>query len=169
MADGGDDRHAAGGHGAGEDLFVEFPEVLEASAAAGDDDDIYRGKVMVLSVGEASDCSGNFHRRPPALHTDRSDEDFNVRRAPAQDVQEVADRGSGRRGDHPDADGVGRQGLFAGLVEKSLGPELFLQGAEARLKFAGAPGLDAADDDLVLAARLVDRDVAEQLDFHPIV
>ena len=168
MADRRDDRHAAGGNGAGEDLFVEFPQVLEASAAAGDDDDIHRGKTAILGRGETSDRLGNFGCRPPSLHADGSDENFNVRCTPAQDVQEVADRGAGGRSDHHDADGVGRQGLFAGLVEESLGPEFFLEGTEAGFEFAGAARLQAADDDLVLAARLVDLDVAEQFDLHPI-
>ena len=37
VADGGDDRNAARGHGAHDDLLVEAPQVLEAAAAAGDD------------------------------------------------------------------------------------------------------------------------------------
>ena len=37
VADRGDERDGARGDGAGDDLLVEAPEVLEAAAAAGDD------------------------------------------------------------------------------------------------------------------------------------
>ncbi len=168
MSHGGNDRHRAGCDGAGDNLFVEFPQVFEAAAAAGHDNDVDRGKSAARRIGKLFDRLCDFHRGPASLHADRRDEDGDMRCAPLQNVKKIADGRSGRRGDHSDPHGMRRQRSFALLVEKSLGAKFFLQGAEACLKFAGSARLHAADDDLVLSARFVHRNVAGYLDLEPV-
>ena len=168
MPDGGNDRHHAGRDGAGDKLFVEFPQVFEAAATAGHDDDIDCGESAARRIGKLRNGPCDFHGGPASLHANGRNEDGHMRRTPLQNVEKITDGCAGRRSDDSDPDGVRRECLFALLVEKSLGAEFFLQGAEARFEFADPARLHAADDDLVLSARLVDRNVAEYLDLESV-
>jgi hypothetical protein len=143
-------------------------QVLQAAAPARHHDHVHRRKTAAARVGESLDGRGDFRRRTPALHAHRSEEDGDVRGAAAQDLEEIADGRARRGGDHADLHGVGRQGFLAGIVEEALGPEFFLQGPEAGLEFAGPARLNAAHHDLVLPARLVNRERAEKLHLHPV-
>jgi hypothetical protein len=42
VSDGGDNRNSRGGDGAGDDFFIERPEIFNAAAAAPDDQNIDR-------------------------------------------------------------------------------------------------------------------------------
>jgi len=69
------------------------------------------------------------------------------------------DRGTRRRRHHPDAPGQRRQRSLARRIEESLGFEAAAKLLERELERAAPARLELANDDLEIAARLVDRDV----------
>ena len=114
VADGGDQRDTALGRGAHHDLLVEAPEVLEAAAAAGDDDDVRprnrpaRGE-RIVAADRGGDLGGAIlplHRHRPEQH--RAGE------ALAQAVQDVADHRAGRRGHRRRSPRAGRAAAACG-------------------------------------------------------
>ena len=85
-----------------------------------------------------------------------------------QDIQEILDGSAGGRGHHTDAAGELRQrALFRG-VEEALGIESTLEFLEFRLEGADSALLDAADDDLVVPAWLVNGEGALELNLHAV-
>lgn len=89
VADGGDCRDAGPGEGAGDDFFVEGPEVFEGAAPAGDDDDVDEVEGVELVDG-----GGNLGGGTVALDANGVDDD--VAEMPAgDDVEEIPDRGAG--------------------------------------------------------------------------
>ena len=91
VADGGDQRDAALGGGADDDLLVEAPEVLEAAAAARDDEHVGpRHRAAGADGVEAADGGGDLGGAALALHGHRP-EQHAAREALAQAVEDVAD------------------------------------------------------------------------------
>ena len=80
-------------------------------------------------------------------------------------MEDVADDCAGRAGDDADAAREAGQGAFAGGVEDAFGGEFGFEFFECGLKGAGADGFDGLDDELILAAGLVDFDAAADEDF----
>ena len=116
VADRRDDRDARGGDGPRHDLLVEGPEVFEAAAAAGDDDDVGAGDPVGQRQGRDDLAVGAL-----ALDPGRRDEDLGASPAAADDLEEVADGGAGRAGhDHDPAGEPGQRPLSA-RVEQPLG------------------------------------------------
>ena len=153
-------RDRRGGNGAGEDFLVEFPEVLEAPAAAGDDDHIGRFDTRGGGVSEDLDSLSDFGCGTPALDAHRKNQNLDSALAAVEDLKEISDRRAGGRGNHGDAAGEFREWAFARRVEESLSGETALEFLELGLKRPDAALLHAADDELVVAARFVDREFA---------
>lgn len=155
MADGGDDGNGGGVDGAGDDLLVEGPEVFERAAAAGHDDDF--GPAGEGKVGQAFDDlfggSGTLHLGGPELDLEAGEATFD-------DLEEVADDGSGGRGDDADALGEFGEGAFSGGVEEAFGMEALFELVEGELEGSLAEGFDGFDDELIFAAGVIDLDFA---------
>ena len=108
-------------------------------------------------------------RRPLALDPGRVDDDVELGVAALEDTEHVADGGAGRRGDDPDRPGPERELPLAPVIEKALGLELLLELFESELEGALALGLDEVDVELVVAAGLVDADLAPADDLEPVL
>ena len=104
-----------------------------------------------------------------ALHGDGKDEDVEAGVAAGDDVEEVADDGSGGRGDDADGAGKGGQGALARGVEEAFGLEAFFELFEGELQGACADGLHGFGDQLHLAALLVDADAAADQDVEAVL
>ena len=160
VADGGDEGDAAEGGGADDGLVVEGHEVLEAAAAASDDEDVGAGDGSGGGDGvEAGDGGGDFLGGAFALDGDGPDED-GAREAAGDGGADVVQDGPGGGGDDADGDGEERDVTLAGGVE-----EAFLGQAGAKHLDAGEKGADACvfhafDDELVGAAVAVGGDAA---------
>ena len=153
VADAADDGNRGCDDGARQALVVERPQILERAAAAGEDEHVALGP----AAGER-ERRNDLRGRLCALHGDRIDHDRDGGKAPRKHVQDVAHRGAGGRGDDADAPGQRRQRTLALGGEQALRLEsraqlleLALQGAETRI-------LHVLDDELKLAARLVESD-----------
>ncbi len=156
MADGGDDGELAGGDGAGQGLVVEGGEVFEGAAASCDDDEV-NSVGMCVEPGDAVD---DRLRAVCALHEGGIDEEIQAGVATADDGNDVADDGSGGRGDDADAVREGRQGALAVGVEEAFVGEAALELLEGELEGACASGLHGLGDELELTSGLVDGDAA---------
>lgn len=120
VADGGNERDVAGGGRAHHVLVVEAPQVLEAAAAPGDDDQVRpRDRSTRFERIEAADGGGHFRAGALPLDPDRPDQDMG-REAVGEAVQDVADDRAGGRGDNADDPGQERQELLARLVEQTF-------------------------------------------------
>src|SRR5439155_9134631 len=155
VADAGDNGDRAGVNGAGDDLFVEGPELLDGAAAAGDDDGVDAPDAVELADG-----LGDADRRLCALDGRGREDDFGEGPAAGEDVRDVMEDGAGGRGNDADAGGEAGQGAFAGLVEKAVGGELLPEAFEFRLASAHSGRLYEIDDQLHVAALLVEGDAA---------
>ena len=129
VPDRGDGRNLGGGERPRHPLFVEGPEVLEAAAAAGDDD-----HVEALQPVEGPDALDDLGRGLLALHARGVDEDLQVRVAPRDDAHDVLDDRARGRGHDADAAGQLRQRPLAGPVEEALLLEFLLQLLERLLE-----------------------------------
>src|SRR5262249_9596002 len=89
VTDGRDRWHRASADRAGDDFFVERPEILDRSAAAADDNDVYSWH---FSDGCHRAC--NLECRALTLHTRRPNDDVSVAIAAAQDLDDVAHGGA---------------------------------------------------------------------------
>ena len=153
VADGRDQRDAALGRGAHHDLLVEAPEVLEAAAAAGDDQQVRpRHRPARGERVEAADRRRDLRRAALALHRHRP-EQHRPREALAQAVQDVADHRARGRGDDADHLGqVGQRPLARG-VEQPLGGERLPALLQHRHQRADPGRGELLDDHLVLRRR----------------
>ncbi len=96
MADGGDQRDAARRGGPHDDLLIEGPEILQAAAAPGDDQEIGPRQAPAREHGvEPGDGGGDLILRPLALDQHRPDQ-HPAREAVGQAMQDVADHRPGR-------------------------------------------------------------------------
>ena len=160
VADGRNHRHRARGDRARDDLLVERPEILDRSAAASDDDDVdagharrWREIARAMSSAAPSPCT-----RAGRI----TDCAFAI--APAEHLDDVADRGAVERRDDADLARQRRQRPLARLVEQPFGLQPLLQLLEGELQRAEPLRLEVLADDLVLALRLVDRHAAARDD-----
>ena len=144
-------------------LVVEAGEVLDRPAAAREDDDVYSPGVYI----EPANASRDRPRALRALHHCRVDQQIQPGVAAADDVDDVLQRRAGGRGDDADTLRKRRQRSL-GPVEEALRTELLLELLEGPLQRTRAQLLHGLGDELELAARLVDRDFAANLNLHPV-
>src|SRR6202030_3982617 len=100
-ADRGDHGNCGSGDGAGKALAVEGGEIFGRASAAGDDNHLNAAELI-----EQTDASGYFKRGGVALDLGGEDQQVYRTMAALQDVENVAQGGTLRRGDDADA---GRQ------------------------------------------------------------
>ena len=115
-----------------------------------------------ISTSQSAAQRGEAQRRDDfdgaaaTLDRHRVDQHRHGRETAPQDVQDVAECGAGRRGDHADASRQARQGLAVRRVEQAL-DRSFCFSSSKRLRSAPSPGLlEVLDDHLELATRLVE-------------
>ena len=169
VPDPGDEGDLGLGGGAHDDLFVEGPEVLDAAAAARDDQQIGpRHGTLGRQTVEAADRGGDLLGRALALDQHRPNE-HPAREAVGQAVQDVADDRAGGRGDHADDLGQERQRPLAFLGEQPLGRELALALFEQLEQCALAGELHPLDHDLVARAAGIGRDPAARDHLHAVL
>ena len=159
MADGADDRNAAGEDRPRHAFVVEAPQILQRTAAAADDQHV----AFVAAVG-GLDGAHDLHRRFRALHRGGVDDDRQRRIAPLQYLQNIVQRRAAGGGDHPDAFCRGGQRLLELLIEQPFGAQALFQLLELLLQQAVAGGLHALGDQLVVAARFIQRDAGAHQD-----
>ena len=158
MADAGNHGKAAGADGARHDFLVERPEILDAAAAAAQDDGIAVARGGQLQGG--GDPVGSAF----ALHRRRVKIDPDMRRPAAQRGQHVAQRGGLQAGDDGQRSRVfGQRALDSG-GEQSFGFQLRLEADEALEEIALAGAAYRLDVELELAARLVEGHQHPRLD-----
>ena len=95
-----------------------------------------------------------------ALHLHRQHLDLHQRKAPREHAQHVAHRGARGRGQHREAAHEGGQGALALGLEQAFGGQLLFQFFERAAQRAFAGFLQRIQDQLVVAARLVQREAA---------
>jgi len=152
MADGADDRDLAGENRPRHALIVEAPEILQRAAAAPDDQ-----HVTLFTVVRQLDSADDLSWCVFALYGGRVDHYRQGGIAAFKHMQNIVQRGPGFRGDHPYAVGGGGKRLLALLIEQPLCRQLRLELLVLLLKQTFPCGLHALDDDLIFAARLVER------------
>ena len=138
MADGTDDRNAAGEDRPRHAFVVEAPQILQRTATAADDQHV----AFVAAVG-GLDGAHDLHRRFRALHRGGVDDDRQRRIAPLQYLQNIVQRRAAGGGDHPDAFGRCGQRLLELLIEQAFGAQALFQLFELLLQQAVAGGLHA--------------------------
>ena len=149
MADGRDQGDGSLGHGAGQGLVVEGPEILHRTAAPGDDQDVGPGDGPARRHGvEPPDRGGHLSGGGVALDHHRPHHHA-AGPAVADAVQDIADHRAGRAGDHTDRGGHGGQAPFARGLEQPFGRQLLLEAFELCEQGADAGGLHRLDDNLV--------------------
>src|SRR6266850_31310 len=82
------DWHGGIEYRASDDLFIELPQILNATAATCDDDEIDSRKRLV-GRGELANGHSNFLCCADSLHAHRVDQNLQPRRATAEHVQHV--------------------------------------------------------------------------------
>ena len=153
------------GDRARDDLLVERPEILDRSAAAADDDDVDAVDARRSLCSAARDLE----RRALALHARRTDDEVRVGVAPAEHLDDVADRRAVERGDDADLARQRRQRPLARGVEQPFGLQPLLQLIEGELQRAEPLRLEVLADELIFALGLVDRDAAARDDVQAVV
>ena len=137
-------------------LFVERPEILDRAAAAPDDARRRRrargrsaAAPRAISSAASSPCTraGRITRCAFAY-------------APPQHLDDVADRGAVERGHDADLARQRGQRPLARRVEQPFGLQPLLQLIERELQRAETLRLQVLADELILALRLVDRQLA---------
>ena len=98
MAYGRDHRNPRGVDCADHHLFVERPEILQASPAARDHQAIHGLRHAI----QLRDGRGDLRGRPVALHADGDHEHVGPAPAAGQDLKKIVDRGPGGAGHHAD-------------------------------------------------------------------
>ena len=164
VPDGADDGRLGVEHGLGHDAFVECPEILDASAAAGDD----HGVDAELVGAPIDGGNGLRHCRGRGLALDRHahHQDVDERRADPRGLEDVLQRIGLEAGDHRHAARERRQRATAFGAEPALLVKLTAQCLVARLQESLAASLHGLDVDLRAAALAVVRDGAGDDHFH---
>ena len=161
VPDCGDDRAGRPIDGPSHGFLVEGPQIFGGAAAASDDQ--YIDAWIAVQIGDAA---GDLGSRPGSLNTSRPQHDLEPGGAAAEHLDDIADGRTGRRGDHADGLGIGRQGAFALRGEQSFGFQAIFELCKSQGQFADAGGLHLGDVELVTAAALVHRDVPVGHDLH---
>ena len=144
-----DDRHRAPGHRADDTLVAERQQVLEAAAAAGEDDDVDLG----LRADRAQRLRDG-RRRPRALHERLGDEHSRRREAGLDGDDDVSLGGGVVPGHEADPARDARQRPLALGREQPFRRELLLQPLERGQVLAQAEALDRERPQPQLALRL---------------
>ena len=152
MADRGYDRRGRGRNRAHHALIRKGEQVLKRAAAAGNDDYVAEAP----AVGGAH-RAGDARRGVRALHRRGHDHHVHAGVAAPQHAQQIAHRGAGGGGDHGHPPRQQRQRLLAGGVEQAGGGQGALALLQYRQQIALAGALDRLRDELIAAARAVDR------------
>ena len=105
----------------------------------------------------ARSAARDLERRALALHARGADDEVRVRVAPAEHLDDVADRGAVERRDDADLARQGGQRPFARRVEQPFVLQALLQLIEGELQRAEPVRLQVLADELILALGLVDR------------
>ena len=150
VADGADHGDRAGADRARHGFVVERPQVLERTATARE-----QQHVVVPRARGRGEHGDDRWRRFLALHRHRQDVDLDQRIAPAQHAQHVAHGGAAGRGDDADAAWQARQCALGRRIEQAFGAKARLELLELALQRAGTGFLQRFDDELEVAARLV--------------
>src|SRR4030095_17047867 len=114
---------------------------------------------------ELAERDRDFLRRAGSLDAHGTDQDRHPRRAPTQNIQDVADGGSAGRGDDSDSARKFRERSFPRGIKKPFGLKFPFQRFELRLERTLTERLNDLHVDLVLAARFENGDRSENL--HP--
>ena len=158
-----DERHGASGDPFDQLLVVKAPQVLHRAAASAQDDDI----AVSLLLQRIQRLHHRLRRRL-ALHLCRTKDQRCQRAAPGKDVDDVPKGSTRGRGHHPDASGIGWDGLLILLRKQSLPVQLAVQLLKGDLQRSPAVRLHIIDIQLIASVPLVQRDRAAQNDRHAI-
>ncbi|MCW0466403.1 hypothetical protein NB705_003476 [Xanthomonas sacchari] len=150
VADGRHHRGDCRGDGACQVFVVERPQVLERTAAAGQQDRVVAAAGVCLAQQR-----GDLRRGAVALDQARQDVHLQQRHAPAEHAQHVAHRGAAGRGDDRQAPHEAGQGALALAGEQAFGGEPGLELLERPAQRAFAGFLQMIQHQLVVAARFV--------------
>src|SRR6185437_5583997 len=122
-----------------------------------------------MEIVQQADGGGDFARGAVALNAGGHENDFQAGIPAAHDVEHVANGGAGWRRDQSDSLRITRKRAFSLGGKQAFGGELLLELFERNLQRAHALQLDGANNQLILAARFVNRDVALQQHFLPVL
>src|SRR5690606_20293606 len=140
------------------------PQVLRRAAAAADDDHIRFARTA------QADRTCKIERGTRTLHLCRREADARPRRACADDLEDVVQRGTGRRCHDADRRRVAWQRSLPLGCEEAFILELAAESLERDPpESAGTVRFKLAYDELVLAASLVQRDRTERAHLHAFV
>jgi hypothetical protein len=153
-----DRRNGAGGDGANDALVGEGEEVLEAAAAAGQDDDVH-GRVRHQSAERVDDQ----HGRARPLHSRLGHDEARGRESRGDGAHEVAAGGSVAAGEQANGAREARQRTLALGCEEAFGGEGALQAFQRGHVLAEPEALDRRRAKAELAPRFVDRRPAEDV------
>jgi hypothetical protein len=147
VADRSDNRHrAAGEDGVRHDLLVEGPEILDRTAAAGDENRV-DAKPLGLGVERPYGPRDLFRRSVP-LHAHIDEENANGLRPMGRRAETVVDRSAGRARDDRNAPGKRWQGKLAVIVKIAAGFKCSAEPLVALLERALSLAFDSGDIEL---------------------
>src|SRR5882724_2633588 len=162
MADARNNGDGGCANGARYALIVERPQVLDRASATREDQHI-----ALCSRGCSFDgCHDTGYRCIP-LHGGRVNQYRCRREAPGQDVQYVPKGGPSRRGDYTNTPRETRQAALVLEREQALSCEFCLEAFELPLEGTDTRFFQVLDDELILAARLVETQPAAREDVLP--
>ena len=165
VSDGGDDRDRTRRDRAGHGFLVEGPQVLHGAPSPADDDDIRQP-----GGGQTLERPCDLDGRPLALDPRTGEDDATPWSTAGENRRDVAERRTGRRGDDADTPRVPGQRALERRAQKALTLQTASQLLERQApQTLGAVGLQAANDHLVFAPGLIQREVTEHPDFHALV
>src|SRR5207248_4162072 len=163
VADAGDYGNLRIGNRAGDDFFVEGPQVFEGASPAGENQHVHE-----LFCIEELQRFDDFLRGAFALHAHGKHGEIDVGKTAREDAHDVADGSTARRSDEADTAGKQRQRLLARRIEETFPFEALFQLVEGELKRAEADRLDFLDVNLIFAALFVDADGATHGDLQAV-
>ncbi len=147
-------------------VFVESPaRSSRRYLTAGD----RRLRIAHGLAGEICDAAADIFDGIEALHLCGEKADVYAGEAARQDFDKIADHRAFGRCDDADALREAGQGTLARVIEQSLRPKPRSQLLEGELQRTMALRLDAFDDELILAALLVNIYAAAHEDFNPVL
>ncbi len=147
------------GDGPHHDFLVEAPQILETAAAAPHDQHIEPAAPV-----QQIDGRGDFFGRARPLHPYRRQHHVQIGESAVQYLQDVADGRARRRGHEAHVLGQQGQGFLALGSKQPFGGKFLLERLEAQHQFAFTGGLDLLQQNLVVAAGLVNGDLTESPD-----
>ena len=159
----GDHRYGGSGNRAGNNFFVECPEIFKRATAAGEDHNV--SEFGAIEVAQARD---NFSGRPFALYFYGKELHVDIREAALEDAENVLNRRSRGRSDDADAARQNGQRFFARFIKEAFFLQLFFELLEGELERAESDRLDVRDVNLIFATQFVDAERAAHGDVQAI-